>query len=97
MKAMKVLYDLKPGDVLCDLHDGVSVPTGLRVVSSAWIEHANPLAVVQALLPADSHYTNKHLVVVGFNALADKAMAVAAYDGCYFVVVTMENATKLSG
>lgn len=86
--------DLSVGTILCDLHDGLRVPFGVTA-KSLWVENDHALEAVKALLGPDTeaarHYVNKHLVVAGFSYASLSALAVASYDGRYFVTVHLRN------
>jgi len=72
------------GDVICDLHDGLSLPDGATLVKSFKVRSSGGPEFIRATLRdqcVTDHYTNKTVVVIG-EADNGNLICAASYDAC---------------
>lgn len=74
------------GNVICNMHYGLSLPNNLKVVSHIRMSCENSSAKLMAF--TNRHPGNKFLVIVGENGL--NMVAVYSYDNMMFGMVELQ-------
>lgn len=74
------------GDIISDMHYGLSLPNNLKIISHIRLSCKNSSAKLMAF--TNRHPSNKFLVIVGENGL--NMVAVYSYDNTMFGMVELQ-------